>query len=280
MQVRVKDAELYCSKRGEGLACLVLSGMGTRPYELMTAGPLSDRLTLVYVDLRGSGLSTGEPADMTFDQLEADLDAVRVHLGVERVAVLGHSILGMLAIEYARRRPDSVAHLILAGTPPRGDMGWLASKAAAFFQENASEDRKSVLRANMAALPAGAPVMQVLLAQTPLRFFDARFDAAPLFAERVGDPRLLTHVMGTLAPAWDVTVGSTALRVPILIAHGRHDYTVPWVLWDGVAERLPNASFEVFERSGHHPFFEEPERFSAALMTWMGRTKGGLRGHV
>lgn len=280
MQVCVKDAELYYSKRGEGPACIVLSGMGTRPYELMTPASLSDHLTLVYVDLRGSGQSTGEPADLTFDQLAADLDAIRVHLGVERVAVLGHSILGMLAIEYARRRPESVTHVILAGTPPRGDMGWLAAKAAAFFEEDASEDRNSVLRANMAALPAGAPVMQVLLAQTPLRFFDARFDAATVFAERAGDRRLLTYVMATLAPAWDVTVGSTALRVPILIAQGRYDYTVPWVLWDGVVERLPSATFEVFARSGHHPFFEEPERFSAALMSWIGRTKGGLRGHV
>jgi proline iminopeptidase len=113
----------------------------------------------------------------------------------------------------------------------------------------------------------------VLIAQTPLRFFDARFDAAPLFADRTGNPRLLMHVMGALAPSWDVTVGSSSLRVPILIAHGRYDYTVPWNLWEGIPERLPCATLEVFERSGHHPFFEEPERFVAAVTGWMAATR-------
>jgi proline iminopeptidase len=113
--------------------------------------------------------------------------------------------------------------------------------------------------------------METMLAQTPLRFFDARFDAAPIFAERIGNPGLLVHVMGTLAPKWDVTLEPASLRVPIFIAHGRYDYTVPSALWDGAIATLPNATLEVFDRSGHHPFFEEPERFAATLMDWMGR---------
>ena len=121
----------------------------------------------------------------------------------------------------------------------------------------------------MARLTPDAPLLETILAQTPMRFFDARFDAAPLFAERVGDPRLLMHVIGILAPGWDVTVDSSSLRVPLLIAHGRYDYAVPWVLWDGIAERLPSATLRVFGRSGHHPFFEEPEEFAAALTDWM-----------
>lgn len=57
-----------------------------------------------------------------------------------RVAVLGHSILGVLAIEYGRRFPGSVSHVIVVGTPPSGDMALLAAKSAAFFEEDASED--------------------------------------------------------------------------------------------------------------------------------------------
>ena len=41
---------------------------------------------------------------------------------------MGHSILGVLAIEYARRCPQSVSHVVTAGTPPRGDMAWLAGR--------------------------------------------------------------------------------------------------------------------------------------------------------
>jgi proline iminopeptidase len=111
MRVPVKGAELHCSARGEGPACLVPSAIGTKPYERLVAPPVSDRLRLVFVDLRGGGESTGEPTDLTFDVLADDLDAVRARLGIERIAVLGHSILGMVAIEYGRRRPDRVSHV-------------------------------------------------------------------------------------------------------------------------------------------------------------------------
>lgn len=271
MTVLVEGAELFYSTRGRGPVCLVLSAIGTKPYEAQTPPQLSDRLRLVYVDLRGSGRSTGEPTDLTFDLLAADLEAVRIDLGVERVSVLGHSILGLLAIEYGRRCPGSVSHVIIAGTPPSGDMARVAARAAAFFEEDASEERKEVLRDNLARLPSGASLMQTVLAQTPTRFYDARFDAAPLFAEAVSRPQLLMHVMGTLAPAWDVTVGSSSLQAPTFIAHGRYDYVVPYVLWEGIAATLPSTTLRIFEESGHQPFFEEPDRFTLALTDWMAR---------
>jgi proline iminopeptidase len=269
--VSVKDAELFYSTRGAGPSCLVLSGIGTRPYVLQTPTALSDRFRLVYVDLRGSGRSTGEAPDLTFDRLAEDLEAIRLDLGLDRVAVLGHSILGLLAIEYGRRCPGSVSHVIAVGTPPIGDMARVAAKAGAFFEEDASEERKQILRDNLARLPGDASRLQSLLAQTPKRFFDPHFDATPLFAEAIARPELLMHVMGTLAPTWDVTVGSSALSVPIFIAHGRFDYVVPHVLWDGIPARLPNATLQIFDHSGHQPFFEEPDAFAAALTDRMGR---------
>jgi proline iminopeptidase len=263
--VSVKNAEIFYSMRGEGPVCLVLSAIGTMPYERMTPAPLTDLFRFVYVDLRGGGRSSGDPTDLTLDVLAEDLEAVRADLGVERVAVLGHSILGALAIEYGRRCPGSVSHVITAGTPPYGDMARLSAEATAFFGEDASEDRKRLLQENLARLPQS----QMLQAQTPMRHFDATFDAAKLYAQAVYKPALLGHIMGTLLPGWDVTAVSTSLRVPLFLAHGRYDYIVPYHLWDGIAEKLPNATFHLFERSGHQPFFEEPEAFSAALREWM-----------
>lgn len=273
MIVSTKGAELFYSTRGSGPVCLVLSSIGTKPYERMMPTQLSDRVKLVFVDLRGGGKSSGEPGDLNFDVLADDLEAIRENLGVKRVAVIGHSILGVLAIEYARRRPQSVSHVITAGTPPKGDMAWLGGKAREFLEEDASEDRKRVLRENLAALPVGAPLSQAVLAQTPARFFDARLDAAPLFAEAETKPAMLDHLLGDLTRAWDVTVGAESLRVPIFLAHGRHDYVVPYILWDGVAEKIPNATRQIFERSGHQPFFEEPDRFTDAVVDWMARER-------
>ncbi|MFL6201900.1 MAG: alpha/beta fold hydrolase [Thermoanaerobaculia bacterium] len=116
--------------------------------------------------------------------------------------------------------------------------------------------------------------MQGLLAQTPMRFFDARFDAAPLFAGAVSRPQLLGHILKTLAPAWDVAADPGSLRVPLFLAHGRHDYVVPYLLWEGIPARLPNATFELFEKSGHQPFFEEPDRFAKSVMNWFAAETG------
>jgi proline iminopeptidase len=265
MNVAVKGAEIFYTSHGQGPVCLVPSSMGAKPFEFQTA-KLSDHFEIVVVDLRGSGRSTGNFADLTFDLLAEDLEAVRMDLGAERVAILGHSILGSLAIEYGRRRPGSVSHVITAGATPRGDMAWVAEKAREFWEANASEERKEILRDNLARVPQG---QTGILAQTPMRFFDARFDMAPLLANAAFNPAVFAHLLGPLTHDWDVTVGSDSLRVPIFLAHGRHDYVVPYPLWDGIPETLPDATFRLFERSGHQPFFEEPDEFVAAVLEWM-----------
>ena len=75
MMVSVEDAQLFFTTRGRGPACLVLCSLGTRIYERQLPAALDDHLTLAFVDLRGSGRSTGDPAALTFDRLAADLEA-------------------------------------------------------------------------------------------------------------------------------------------------------------------------------------------------------------
>src|SRR5215212_2370780 len=133
MIVPVEGAELFCSIRGSGVPCIVPCILGTRVYERLTPPPLTDHFQFIYVDVRGGGQSTGDPADLTFDVLARDLDAVRAAAGVPRAAVLGYSIVGAFALEYGRRFPDTVSHVIMVDTPPTGDMGEMVKAATAFF---------------------------------------------------------------------------------------------------------------------------------------------------
>ena len=98
----------------------------------------------------------------------------------------------------------------MVGTPPSGDMTALQTSTAAYFEQHASDERKRILRENIAGLPPGAPPAQAMFAQTPLRFFDPHFDALPLFAGAEARPEMLMHLLGTLAPSWDVTAGQRA----------------------------------------------------------------------
>lgn len=269
MIVSVGGAELFWSRRGTGPVCLVPTAMGTKPYERQMPPRLSSALELVFVDLRGGGRSTGDAGVLTFDRVAEDLEAVRGHLGAETVAVLGHSILGALAIEYGRRFPETVSHVIAVGTPPRGDMEWLLSESMRFFEQDASEERKGAWRDNLAKLPPGTPFERSFPAQAPLRFFDFRTDMAPLYEDAVMRPELLRQLMGPLTHGWDVTVDSESLRVPMLLALGRFDYTVPYTLWEELVPTLPSATLRVFSQSGHQPFYEEPEEFTTVVSDWM-----------
>ena len=274
LKVSTGGAEIHCTVRGSGPPCLVMSSMGTPPYQRQLPAALDRLLTVVIVDLRGSGQSTGNPTDLTFDRVAEDLEAVRCALGADRVIVLGHSILGALAIEYGRRQPQSVSHVIGAGTPPSGDMAGLTGRQQAYFAANASPERKQALQENLAALPPQPRPEQFLFAQTPMRFFDPRIDPAPLFEGATANPQVLAHLMGALVSGWSAVDAANPLRVPLLLAHGLHDYIVPWTEWEPVLPQLPTANLRLFERSGHQPFFEEPEQFVSVVAEWLPGGRG------
>jgi proline iminopeptidase len=271
MNARGDGAELFYTARGRGTVCLVPSLIGTVPYERQLPAALDDHVRLVFVDLRGAGRSTGAVADLTFDVLADDLEAVRRAEGAERVAVLGHSALASAALEYACRRPESVSHLVLVGASTTGDMTTLQTAGRAYFEANASSERKQKLADNLARLPPGASPAAAVLAQTPLRFFDADFDGAKVFEGATPKPEALAHVLGTMLRGWEAAPRLPALRAPTLLAHGRHDYVVPWTLWEGLVEKMPAATLRLFERSGHQPFFEEPAAFTDAVAGFLGR---------
>ena len=89
---------------------------------------LADRFTLIFYDHRCNGRSAGAPvSSMTWENLAADAEALRQELGVERWAVLGHSLGGMVALEAAPagvdlRRPRAAEGLDGHG-PPGRDQG-------------------------------------------------------------------------------------------------------------------------------------------------------------
>src|SRR5258706_367023 len=82
--------------------------------------PLADRRTLVFYDLRSRGrsdavrdsssLARGIHADVD------DLEAVRRHFGIAKVAVIGHSYMGLMAILYAMKHGDHVGRVVQLGT--------------------------------------------------------------------------------------------------------------------------------------------------------------------
>src|SRR5436309_15050531 len=117
-------AELFYLEVGKGVPCLVMhGGLGVDHTQFRDGlDPLGDVLRLVYYDHRCNGRSGRPPIEtLTLEQLADDADALRSHLGYERVAVLGHSYGGCLALQYALRHPRHLSHLVLVGTTAAWD---------------------------------------------------------------------------------------------------------------------------------------------------------------
>src|SRR5712691_6144642 len=123
--VEVHDTHIFYTTSGTGLPCLVMhGGLGLDHTYLRGLDNFSDVLHLVYYDHRHNGRSGRPPLEsVTHAQLAADAEGLRQSLGVGKVAVLGHSYGGFIALEYALRYPESVSHVILVDTAPAFNYG-------------------------------------------------------------------------------------------------------------------------------------------------------------
>jgi proline iminopeptidase len=270
----LNDTELFYVEVGEGVPCLVMhGGLGGDHSSLHPwLDPLGDVMRLVYYDHRGNGRS-GRPRSesITFEQLCADADALREHLGFEEIAVLGYSFGGFVALEYALRYPERISHLILLDTAPTFD-----------YEEEieANARRKGATQEQLEALDASAEdegeSWRLWKVIEPLYF--CTFDAD--LAERVMGKTVISVEAADAGDAiiegWDLTPRLGEISAPTLILVGRDDFVCPPSQAKIMHEGIPNSELAVFENSGHFTHVEEPEAFFDAVRGWLRRSSGAL----
>ncbi|MET9456880.1 alpha/beta fold hydrolase [Streptomyces canus] len=104
---------LWASRSGEGDP-LVLCHGGPGLWDMFgdMAAMLGDRASVIRWDQRGCGRSQRCAGPWTTDRFVADLDVVRRHFGLDRMALLGHSWGAQLALSYTLAHPERVSTLI------------------------------------------------------------------------------------------------------------------------------------------------------------------------
>ena len=240
---------------------------------------LRQHLRLVFLDHRGFAASPGrvDPAEFALDTLVDDIERARQELGLGRVAVLGHSGHALMALEYAKKHPANVSHVIMIGMAP--DLS-AASAAAAerYWQESVSPERKAVMEENLrrpphatlAQLPPGEQFIKSYVQNGPRIWYDPRFDSSPLWEGVEVNRDMIDHVWGRVFRDIDITQGLAAFDRPVFLALGRYDFLVaPPSAWDAIRPKFRDLTVRVFERSGHTPQYEEAALFDAELLRWM-----------
>ncbi len=121
--------------RGDGPVMIVHPGGPGHSSGYLRMPELERFLTLVYVDPVGTGAS-GKVAPGTYshERYASFVEGLRVHLGLERFWLLGHSYGGEVAQVYAYTYPDRLAGLVLYSATPRYDAAWLDDRRAAMAE--------------------------------------------------------------------------------------------------------------------------------------------------
>jgi proline iminopeptidase len=271
--------ELGYSVEGEGRPTLVI---GSSIYYPRTFSPALRRsLKLAFVDHRGFVPTEEVPqSEYSLDVILDDIEKVRAHLGFEQVVIVGHSGHGYMALEYAKRYPERVSHVVMIGTGPSHSAADMALAERA-WEEAVCPERKAQLERDLQRLPAeiaAAPERRFItfcLRLAAKSWYDPTFDATAQWKDvRVNMP-IIDHVWGEVFRDIDVTAGLERLEKPVFLALGRFDFLVaPYWAWDSRRKSFRDLTVRVFDRSSHTPQFEESDLFDAELLRWIASRPG------
>ena len=261
---------------GRGPAVLLIHGITSSSRTWRTVMPaLAEHYTVIAPDLLGHGRSAKPRGDYSLGGYASGLRDLMVALEIPSATVVGHSLGGGVAMQFAYQFPERVERLALV------DSGGLGSEVSL------------VLRA--ATLP-GAEYVLPLLASGPLRGAGAALGSvlgrvglrasadvrgmAEGF-ESLGDGaarRAFVHTARSVIDPAGQRVDATdrlylAEHVPSLIVWGDRDRMIPVQHGRDAHELMPGSRLEVFAGAGHFPFNDDPERFVAVLADFIATTQ-------
>jgi len=230
---------------------------------------LGERFTLVLLNPRGSE-GSDRPADARAYRTEdyvADLDELRVHLGLERMLLLGHSHGGVVAATYAATHLERVERLVLASTLARFAQEQLGAMEAG-MERHAGEPWYADARAALDDEQAGrfeTDEELAGLAYRELRLYSSRFgerEAAYLDSLRDEIPNgdALRLFNGEIFLTFDLRPELPEITAPTLVITGEDDFiTGPVCAAD--FESIPDQRTVLIPDCGHFIFVEARDRF-------------------
>ena len=264
---------------GEGRRLLCLpGGPGRASAYLEDLGGLSDERTLVLLDARATGRSEvpADPSTLRFDRLADDVEAVRQHLGEDRLDLLGHSAGTIVAQAYAARHADRLRSLVLV-TPSDFLQGGRREDVPAIRASRSREPWYDEAAEAAAALVDAPPSQQRALQRAVRPFLYGRWDertqAHAASADRQMDRRA---ELGFAAGSDEVDVPALLralgeLDVPVLVVGAERDAATGLDAVSAVAACFPRAETAVVPRAGHFPWIDEPEAFRAVVSEFLRR---------
>ena len=236
---------------------------------------LAKRFTVIAPDLLGHGGSAKPRGDYSLGAYASGVRDMLIALGHERATFVGHSLGGGVAMQLAYQFPERCERLVLV------DSGGLGSEVNLLLRMATLPGSEFVLPllASERVLGAGRGVGR-LFGRFGLHF---RTDLAEMarghasLAER--DARAaFVHTLRTIVDPLGQRVNANdrlylAEEVPFLVIWGERDSIIPVEHAHEVHRRVPTSRLEIFEKAGHFPHVDEPQRFIEVLTEFLDETR-------
>ena len=261
------------SYRREGSGPILVchpGGPGFSSGYLADLAGLGSTRTLILLDPRGTA-GSDEPEDDTAyatSDYVADVDALREHLGVEQLDLLGHSHGGVVALDYAAAHPTRVRRLIAADTLVRLQPEEQQTLMARHENEAWFDDAKRALEQEDAGEYSTEEELDEIVRRfMPLYF--AAFDdvAASYIAEFMterANPKPLKIFNDGIAE-WDMRGDLARIEAPTLVITGEYDFICGPACAHDIASNITGAQKLLVEDCGHFTFVEQPDSFRTAI---------------
>jgi pimeloyl-ACP methyl ester carboxylesterase len=253
----INGIHLYYESHGEGPAVVFAHGAGGNHLSWWQQVPVfSKRFRCITFDHRAFGLSRdGEgEAKLGRRMFHEDLRELLDHLGIDECRIVAQSMGGRTAVGFSLRNPGRCRALVLAGTTG-----------------GAVDDEIREMQDAYRETDVGRLTLRERSVSPELKERAAHLDFLYRSINRLNPPRPKDF----LAPIPGYK-GSSAQRLadadfPVMFLVGRYDAVVPPEIIDRCHRAVPGSEFHVIEDSGHSAYFEQPEAFNAAVMSFLDR---------
>ena len=261
---------------GRGPVLLLLHGVANSSETWERVAPLlSKRFTLIAPDLLGHGGSAKPRGDYSLGAYASGIRDLLSVLDVPRATLVGHSLGGGIAMQFAYQFPERLERLVLVDSGGLGNEVSIWLRAATLpgseyvlpflFSDRMRSAGFAVGRAlGRLGVRADANIRGVAEGLESLRDADAR-RAFVHTARSVIDPA------GQRVDARDRLYLSEG--VPTLLVWGERDPIIPVKHGRQAHELMPDSQLVIFNGAGHFPFNDDPERFAEVLTDFVATTE-------
>ncbi len=255
----VNNVGLYYEAVGRGEPLIFIHGLGssTRDWEFQTPVFAKDYHVIAF-DLRGHGQSDKPAGPYSIKMFAADLADLLVRLGVKSAHLVGISLGGAVALQYALDYAAAIKTLTIVNSGP--SLGGTPEQAQQEIDRRIGLVQQHGMRAMGQAL---APNLFPAPERAALR---------EAFVERWAENDPAAYIEATRSMlGWNVTDQLNAIQCPTLVIAADLDYT-PAAAKEAYVKLLPHAELAVIANAHHAVPLERPQEFNAVLARFLAKS--------